>query len=588
MVETRFLRKDGRIIQALLSSTPIDPDDLSVGVTFTALDITDRKLADQALQASEAGYKTLFEEASDAIFVSDLYGRILAVNDHACEQLGYDRNALQELKLNDLLAPEFAVNSQEQIAEIVKSGHIVIETAHVHRDGRIIPIELSATIIEYEGETAVLGIARDMTKRLEEQNALEANEARLRKIFEAVPVGVGMVQDRVIIFANEAICRMLGYTHEALINQPARILYADDAELERVGRIKYPILVKEGTAVIETQFKHIDNQVIDVRMRSALIDPEDISAGVISLIINITEQKKSEKELTQYREHLEALVAERTAEIKQRVAEVEQLNRGMLNLLADLQATNEYVSRTAQQLEETNAELESFAYSVSHDLRAPLRHISGFVNLLQADAGDQLDEQSTYYLQVINKAAIKMGQLIDDLLAFSRMGRKELVKKRVNMNELLAEVQQQFTQDIGNRDVIWKIESLSEVMADPALLRQVWANLLENALKYTRIRPTTSIEIGQMPPGENNEVIFFVRDNGVGFDNRYIDKLFGVFQRLHRDEEFEGTGIGLATVRRIIHRHNGRVWAEGKIDKGATFFFTLPTSKNTISTKEIS
>ncbi|MCP4421428.1 MAG: PAS domain S-box protein [Chloroflexi bacterium] len=314
------------------------------------------------------------------------------------------------------------------------------------------------------------------------------------------------------------------------------------------------------------------------------ITPDEIAcgeqaAGQIALAIA---RAKLLEETQHHAAELEKRVAERTAELKQRVTEVEKLNSGMLNLLTDLRGANENVTRTAQQLEESNIELESFAYSVSHDLRAPLRHISGFVVLLQKRESGRLDEKSTQYLQVITEAAVRMGQLIDDLLVFSRTGRQALITKPVDVNKLVAEAQRELVSAIGNREIIWEIETLPTVTADPALLRQVWANLLENAIKYTIPRTQAHIKIGALSSTKDNEITFFVRDNGIGFDEKYIEKLFGVFQRLHRDKRFEGTGIGLATVRRIVYRHNGRTWAEGKVDKGATFYFTLPKDKRSL------
>jgi light-regulated signal transduction histidine kinase (bacteriophytochrome) len=230
--------------------------------------------------------------------------------------------------------------------------------------------------------------------------------------------------------------------------------------------------------------------------------------------------------------------------------------------------------RTAQ-LEAANKELEAFSYSVSHDLRAPLRHIDGFVDLLSRQSGEKLDEMGKRYLKVIAEAARQMGHLIDDLLDFSRMGRAELHRQPVALAGLLQEVVTALQPELAGRNVEWKIRPLPEVHADAAMLRQVLVNLIANAIKYSRPRDPAIIEIGcaQDTPAEHE---FFVRDNGVGFDLEYAHKLFGVFQRLHRAEEFEGTGIGLANVQRIVRRHGGRVRAEGKVDAGATFFFTLP------------
>jgi light-regulated signal transduction histidine kinase (bacteriophytochrome) len=236
------------------------------------------------------------------------------------------------------------------------------------------------------------------------------------------------------------------------------------------------------------------------------------------------------------------------------------------------------VQAANEKLREANQELEAFSYSVSHDLRAPLRHIAGFVDLLTKQS-TALDERAHRYLKIITNSAKQMGALIDDLLVFSRMGRTELRRKKVALNPLLEEAVNASSTDAKERNINWKIAPLPEVEADAAMLRQVWLNLVGNAVKYTRTRNPAEIEVG-CSGDHNGEFVFFVRDNGVGFDMEYVDKLFGVFQRLHRADEFEGTGIGLANVRRIISRHGGRAWAEGKVDGGATFYFSLPKHPN--------
>jgi light-regulated signal transduction histidine kinase (bacteriophytochrome) len=219
--------------------------------------------------------------------------------------------------------------------------------------------------------------------------------------------------------------------------------------------------------------------------------------------------------------------------------------------------------------------MHGFTYTVSHDLRAPLRHIDGFLELLQQKAGAVLDDQSRHYMDTISKAARKMSLLIDDLLSFSRMGQHAMSFKPVDLEPLVHEVIRDLEPDAAGRTIEWRIGDLPAVDGDAAMLRIVLSNLIANALKFTRTRQQTQIEIGALT-GQGAEATIFVRDNGVGFDMTYVDKLFGVFQRLHRAEEFEGTGIGLATVRRIVARHGGRVWAEGKVDQGATFYFALP------------
>jgi light-regulated signal transduction histidine kinase (bacteriophytochrome) len=246
-----------------------------------------------------------------------------------------------------------------------------------------------------------------------------------------------------------------------------------------------------------------------------------------------------------------------------------------------IEKLNAELKNRAELLETANHELEAFSYSVSHDLRAPLRHIHGFVELLQKSPIFHEQEAAQRQMGVIARAAREMGLLIDDLLAFSRTGRAEMHLIPVDMNELVEQSRRALELETKGRRIAWEIKPLSKVEADPALLRLVWINLLGNAIKYTRPRAEATIEVGRRDAvprsgGEPEEAVYYVRDNGVGFDMRYAAKLFGVFQRLHRAEDFEGRGIGLANVERIIHRHGGKVWAESKVDGGSTFYFSLP------------
>ena len=243
----------------------------------------------------------------------------------------------------------------------------------------------------------------------------------------------------------------------------------------------------------------------------------------------------------------------------------------------EIQSLNRQLARRSADLESINKELEAFAYSVSHDLRAPLRHMAGYTELLQKRVTTTLDEKSRRYIAMMLDSAKRMGTLIDDLLAFSRIGRAETQKTVVNLGQLAKEALSEVRREAEGRDIEWKIGTLPDCYGDRSMLRLAFVNLLSNAVKFTRTRPHAEIEIG-CADGNRRDAVVFVRDNGVGFDMKYVNKLFGVFQRLHQSDVFEGTGIGLATVQRIIHRHGGEVWAEGFVDKGATFYFTAPKS----------
>jgi signal transduction histidine kinase len=252
-----------------------------------------------------------------------------------------------------------------------------------------------------------------------------------------------------------------------------------------------------------------------------------------------------------------------------------RVEQQLLQSRDELQNLNQELAKRSTELESINKELEAFAYSISHDLRAPLRHMAGYTELLQKRASSCFDEKSNHYITMMLESAKRMGNLIDDLLAFSRIGRAETQKTLVNLAQLVREALSEVREETEGRNIAWKIGTLPDFYGDRSMLRLVLVNLISNAVKFTRTRPQAEIEIGSAN-GNRDELIVFVRDNGVGFDMKYVNKLFGVFQRLHQAAEFEGTGIGLATVQRIIHRHGGKVWAEGVVNSGATFYFSAP------------
>jgi PAS domain S-box-containing protein len=375
---------------------------------------------------------------------------------------------------------------------------------------------------------------------------VEISGTMFQGLLESAPDPIVIVNHHgEIVLVNTQTEKVFGYWREELLGKPVEILIPERFHGKHIGhRLKYsadPHTRPMGIG-LDLSARRRDGSEFPVEISLSPMETE-VGRLVTAIIRDTSEWKRAAVEIRKLNRELEERVRERTA-----------------------------------QLEAANRELEAFSYSVSHDLRAPLRHLSGFANLLKQSAPKDLDEKSLRYLQHIDEAAELMGKLIDNLLAFSRMGRAEMAKGEVNFAKLVNEVLEILQPDMQGRKIGWQIASLPDAEGDQTMLRLVWSNLISNALKYTRTREEARIEIGTTT-NEQGETIYFVRDNGVGFDMQYADKLFGVFQRLHNDEEFEGTGIGLATVQRIIRRHGGSVWAEGIVDGGATFYFLLPAVK---------
>ncbi len=391
-------------------------------------------------------------------------------------------------------------------------------------------------------------------EKLQDANKLIDDERRrLLALFEQTPSFMAFTRgkDHVFEMTNEAYRQVTGHRH--LVGKTVREgLPEVDGQgffelLDNVYATGKPFIGRGMRVVIQRTPGGAPEDVFVDFIYQPIFGPDGKVVGIFTQGHDVTEQKKAELEVRTLNEALEQRVSERTAE-----------------------------------LQEANRELESFSYSVSHDLRAPLRHIAAFAQLLEMESGAQLGETGLDYLQTISGAAKEGGKLVDDLLNFSRMGRAELKRMTIDLNEVVGELRSELATEATGRDIEWRVGDLPSVVADPALLRGALKNLLSNAIKYTRPRARAVIEVG----GESlaDELHFWVRDNGVGFEMAYVDKLFGVFQRLHTADVFEGTGIGLANVRRIVTRHGGRVWAEGKLDEGATFHFTLPRRAATAAT----
>ena len=445
------------------------------------------------------------------------------------------------------LIPADRQDEENQIMDQVKRGKSVehFDTLRLTKDGRLIDISVTASPIkDAAGKvTGISKVARDVSERKQVERALRLSEAEFRTLAETMPQIVWATRaDGGNIYFNQHWMDYTGLTLEESLgdgwNKP---FHPEDRQ--RAWDAWQKAVAGGGSYSLECRLRRADGSY---RWWWIMGAPFKAADGNIlkwfGTCLDITERRQAEEKIHQLNAELEQRVVERTA-----------------------------------QLEAANQELEAFSYSVSHDLRAPLRAVNGFAGIVLEDFGPQLPEAGRNHLERIRAGAQRMGVLIDDLLTFSRLSRQSVNRQTVNSTRIVNEVWDELKPQREGRQIEIKIGDLPACHGDAALLKQIWVNLISNAVKYTRGREPAIVEVGCAR--ENGAEVFFVRDNGAGFDMKYADKLFGVFQRLHRADEFEGTGVGLAIVQRIVHRHGGRVWAEAEVNRGATFYFTIGETK---------
>jgi PAS domain S-box-containing protein len=605
-VETRWRRKDGKIANILLSSTPLDPDNPQAGVTFAALDITQRKQAEDEARLNEMRLEALVRlnemtAASDRELAHFAMEEAVRLTNSTVGYLAYtseDEQILNMYAWSKTAMAECAITDKPIVYPVVDTGlwgeairqrrPIITndyETPNPLKKGYPqghVRVQRHMNVPVLDGDRIVLvagvgnktepydesdvrqlillmeGMWRTAQRRRAE-STLVTERRRLAAILEGTNVGTWEwnIQTGETVY-NQRWAEIIGYTLEEIapitVDTWRQFTHPEDL---RVSEEALQLHFRQELDIYEceTRMRHKNGEWIWVLDRGKVATWTEDGRPILmsGTHQDITERKRAEAEIRDLNRGLERRVQERTA---------------------DLAAVNR--------------ELEAFAYSVSHDLRAPLRAMDGFSQILLEDFAPKLDLSARDHLQRIRRGAQRMGKLIDDILALSRATRVEMSRATVDLSATAEQVLKDCASGEPERNVSWQVQPDLAARGDPQLLRLVLENLLSNAWKFTRRQPAARIEIGRMSAAEGERAggaeadVYFVRDNGVGFDMAFAAKLFGAFQRLHRSDEFPGTGIGLATVQRIIHRHHGRVWAEAEVDRGTTIYFTLPRAEESV------
>jgi PAS domain S-box-containing protein len=496
------------------------------------MDITAQKQVAEALKESEARYRRFIDDDITGQFTSAPDGRLLDCNPAFAEIFGFA--SVEEARSSTTLEMYVAPGERDLLLDrLRRERRLENEQRFRHRrDGtRIHVVENLIGDFDDAGELVrIRGYIRDDTQRYQAEAALREREQTLQGIFRAAPVGIGMVSNRVITQVNDQLCRMTGYAPCDLIGQDARLLYQSDEAYERAGREKYAQIMAEGTGAVETQWRTRDGAIRDILLSSSPVDLARPREDVVFNALDITRLRESERSLERYMD----------------------------------------------ELARSNEELQRFAYVASHDLQEPLRSIISFTQLLERRYRGRLDADADDYIAFIVEGGMRMQQLIEDLLQLSRVETKAKPLVPTEAGEVVNDVLRSLETPIREAGATVEVGEMPTVMADAAQLSQVFANLVSNAIKYRRPDVPTGVRI--TAEREEHFWRFAVADNGIGIEEEYFDRIFVIFQRLHTRDEYSGTGIGLAVVRKIVERHGGRIWVESAPGEGSTFYFTLPAA----------
>jgi PAS domain S-box-containing protein len=540
-LESAWKQKNGKTLIVRESANAVrDANGRILYYDGTVEDITDRKKTEEALRESEERFSKSFKTSPISFMIANMEdGRIIEINDAFTSISGFSR---EEAIGNTTLNMKIWVHEEDRKRMIVslRNGKAILhkETMLRSKEGKVAIVLLSAQIIKLANRNCIISSIEDITKRKEVEDELRIQSEIMSHMAEAVYLV--RMEDGIIVYTNSKFEELFGYgpgdmtgKHVSIVNAPTE-KSPEQTAIEIMSQLD-----KKGFWTGEVLNIKKDGTVFWSHANVAIFNHSKYGKVLVSVQEDITDRKNAEFQIKKLNEELEVRVIQRT-----------------------------------ELLEAANKELEAFSYSVSHDLRAPLRSVHGFTKILLEDYEASLDEEGKRICGIISTSATQMGELIDDLLSFSRIGRSSVNPSEIDMKKMAKVVFEGMTSPAERKRIKLKIGKLSGAFGDVTLFGQVWTNLISNAIKYTSKNDVSEINIGSKVDGKL--ITYFIKDNGVGFDMQYGHKLFGVFQRLHSEAEFEGNGVGLAIVQRIILKHGGKVWAEGEVGKGATFYFSLP------------
>jgi len=612
------------------------------------------KTNEQKLKESEEKYRTLIENAQEGIWTIDENSITSYVNPRMAEMLGYAQDETLGKHLFDFMEEKDIAISQRLI-ERRKQG---IEEQHdfefLRKNGTRIYTSLAAAPLMDEGGNykGALAFVSDITERKQMELDLKSKQDSLESIFRAAPTGIGVVVDRVIKQVNDRFCELVGYAREELLNKSTRMVYPTDEDYELVGKEEYAQIDTSGFGTFETRFKRKDGKIIDILLSSALIDPEQPSAGVTFTALDITDRKIAEQKLKEseekYRlisENANDLIAilnskfeheyinekayqkilgysnedilgktrhdmihpadtkqafkvlkdgfkkgEGTGELRLQHKNgnyiwIETKGRtfkssdGLLKAITvsrditERKRSEQLLRETIEDLARINAELEQFTYIASHDLKEPLRMISNFAQLLEKRYKDKLDEDANDFIKFITEGVVRMQDLINSLLAYSRIGKNYKEFEKVDLNDVLKDTIDNLKQIINETNAEIIHDSLPSLFADKYQLIQVFQNLISNAIKFRGIDPPLVHISSRL---DSKHWVFSIRDNGIGIKSKDFERIFVIFQRLHAKDEYDGTGIGLSICKKIVEQYGGKIWVDSEVGKGSTFYFSIP------------